>query len=300
MYMSLKTCCLATHGPIWPIIYKKNRVMQECCANSHEGQCLGNGACAFCLCSFEPVQVIWVHSRKAHVVTAWSSIARRARGTRNTYFIRGLTNPVPLWRIVAHQVCCPLPYWTPDIHIMASVDGTSYFIRGCPHHLCIMSAHRPIALKRTSGIAVSRIGKRIVLHFIMPGLHQLQNGSVPSCSNWKVLTQKSKKIARTVLPNACRRPLLSRFCKSVIPDHIFHVWSWGENFPSDFIMVIKNSDHIVLGNITFPSGFGKVCGLGEIFNISEIGCWQRWRGSGIEGCQCTCSTGYTQEQNVHS
>lgn len=87
--------------------------------------------------------------------------------------------------------------------------------------------------------------------------------------------------------------------------HIFHVWGWGKNFPSDFIMVIKNSEHIVLGNITFPSGFGKVCGLCEIFwrrraNISEIGCWQRWRGSGIEGCQCTCSTGYTQEQNVDS
>ncbi len=87
--------------------------------------------------------------------------------------------------------------------------------------------------------------------------------------------------------------------------HIFHVWGWGENFPSDFIMVIKYRKHIVLGNRTFPSGLGQVCGLAEIFwrrraNISEIGCWKRWRGSGTEGCQCTCSTGYTQEQNVNS
>lgn len=279
--------------------------MQECCANSHWGQCLCDGACAFCLCLFEPVQVIWVHSRKAHVVTARSSIAWRTHGTRNTYFIWGFTNPVPLWRIVAHQVCCPLPYGAPNIHIMASINGTSYFIWRCPHHLCVMSAHWPIALKGTSGIAVSRIWKRIVLHFIMPGFHKLQNGSIPSCSDWKVLTQKSKKIARTMFPNTSGCPLLSRLCKSIIPDHIFHVWGWGENFPSNFIMVIKDSKHIVLWNITFPSGFGNVCGLCEIFwgrkaNISQIGCWQRWGGSGTEACQCTCSTGYTQEQNVNS
>lgn len=41
-----------------------------------------------------------------------------------------------------------------------------------------MSAHRTVALKGTSGIAVSRIGKRIVLYFIIPGLYQLQNGPV--------------------------------------------------------------------------------------------------------------------------
>ncbi len=95
-----KKCCLATHGPIWPIycIYIKNKT--GCYRNvvqipMRDSVSVMGHVHSVCLCLFKPVQVIWVHSRKAHVVTAWSSIARRAHGARNTYFIRGLTNPVP-------------------------------------------------------------------------------------------------------------------------------------------------------------------------------------------------------------
>lgn len=51
MYISLKNAALqpmVLYGPYMKK-KKKNRVLQECCANSHEGQCLCDGACAFCL-----------------------------------------------------------------------------------------------------------------------------------------------------------------------------------------------------------------------------------------------------------
>lgn len=42
-----------------------------------------------------------------------------------------------------------------------------------------MCAHWPVAFKRASGIAVTWIWERIIFHFIVPWLHQLQDGSVP-------------------------------------------------------------------------------------------------------------------------
>lgn len=45
-------------------------------------------------------------------------------------------------------------------------------------HLSIMSTHGSIALQWASGIAVTGVWKRVVLYFIIPGLHKLQNGPI--------------------------------------------------------------------------------------------------------------------------
>lgn len=46
------------------------------------------------LCLFEPVQVVCLQSRKAHVVAAGAPIAGRAGGARYTYFVWSFSNPV--------------------------------------------------------------------------------------------------------------------------------------------------------------------------------------------------------------
>lgn len=49
----------------------------------------GGGACLF-----EPVQVVCLESREAHVVAAGAAVAGRAGRAGNAYFVWGLSNPV--------------------------------------------------------------------------------------------------------------------------------------------------------------------------------------------------------------
>lgn len=46
------------------------------------------------LCLFEPVQVVCLESREAHVVAAGAPVAGRAGRAGYAYFVGGLSNPV--------------------------------------------------------------------------------------------------------------------------------------------------------------------------------------------------------------
>lgn len=48
------------------------------------------------LCLFEPVQVVCLQSREAHVVAAGAPVAGRAGGAGHAYFVGSLSNPVTL------------------------------------------------------------------------------------------------------------------------------------------------------------------------------------------------------------
>lgn len=82
--------------------------------------------------------------------------------------------------------------------------------------------------------------------------------------------------------------------------HVFHVGSWWENVSSDFIVVIKNGQPVVLRNVPLPSGFWKVCMVHVIFGgiVREPGGW--WsRDGGIKCCKYTCcSTRHADEQQI--
>lgn len=82
--------------------------------------------------------------------------------------------------------------------------------------------------------------------------------------------------------------------------HVFHVGSWRENVSSDFIVVIKNGQLVVLGNVPLSSGFWKVYTVHVIFGaiVRETG--GRWsRDSGIKCCKYTCcSARHADEQQV--
>lgn len=46
------------------------------------------------LCLFEPVQVVCLESREAHVVAAGAPVAGRAGGAGHAYFVGSLSDPV--------------------------------------------------------------------------------------------------------------------------------------------------------------------------------------------------------------
>lgn len=131
---------------------------------------------------FKPVQVVWRHSWKAQIVSTGSPIARRTRWAWHSYFVWCFSNPVTLWSIVADQVHCTSPYRSPDVHILASVNCTSYSIRSGPNHLCIMSAHGTKASHRTARVAILGVRKGIIFHFVIPWLDQLENRAISSSS----------------------------------------------------------------------------------------------------------------------
>lgn len=131
---------------------------------------------------FKPIQVVWRYTWKAEIVSTRPSITWRASWTRYPYFIWCFSDPVALWGIVAYQINCTAPYSSPNIHVLTSMNCTSYSIGGGPNHLCIMCAHGAETSHRTSGIAILGIWKGIVFHFVIPWLDQLENRAVSSSS----------------------------------------------------------------------------------------------------------------------
>lgn len=87
---------------------------------------------------------------------------------------------------------------------------------------------------------------------------------------------------------------------NMVSYHVFHVGSWRENVSSDFVVVIKNGQSVVLGNVPLPSGFWKVYIVHVIFRaiVRENGGW--WsRDGGIECCKHTCcSTRHADEEQI--
>lgn len=82
--------------------------------------------------------------------------------------------------------------------------------------------------------------------------------------------------------------------------HVFHVRSWRENISSDFIVVIKNDQPVVWGNVPLPSVFWKVYMVRVICGVIVRETGGRWsRDSGIECCKYTCcSTRHADEQQI--
>lgn len=86
----------------------------------------------------------------------------------------------------------------------------------------------------------------------------------------------------------------------MISYHVFHVGSRWENVSPDFIVVIKNGQLVILGNVPPPSGFWKVFMVHVIFGaiVREPG--GQWsRDGGIKCCKHTCcSTRHADEQQI--